>query len=101
MRPPVHNPCPGGKKPLAPRLSPPERGYDGAWQKLRLVILAGEPLCRWCFAVDRLVAATEVHHVEPIARRPDLRLDPANLVPLCRPCHSAHTRAEQLRDTAR
>jgi 5-methylcytosine-specific restriction enzyme A len=87
-------------KALAPRLSPPARGYDWTWRKLRLAILAEEPLCRWCLAEDRLVAATEVHHVIPIAKRPDLRLDRANCVPLCAPCHSAHTRAEQLRGSS-
>jgi len=63
------------------------RGYDRAWQRLRKWVLAGEPLCRFCKAADRLVAADELHHALPIKDRPDLRLDPGNLVPLCRSCH--------------
>jgi hypothetical protein len=36
------------------------RGYGTDWQRLRLQILAGEPLCRLCHEADRVTAATEV-----------------------------------------
>lgn len=67
------------------------RGYDAAWRRLRLRILAEEPLCRFCSLAGRTVAAVEVDHVEPIAEAPHLRLEPTNLRPLCTPCHSART----------
>ena len=34
--------------------------------------------------------ANEVDHIQPIAEG-GARLDPANLRPLCKPCHSRHT----------
>lgn len=45
-------------------------------------------LCLWSYYKDGLtIAATEVHHIEPIKERWDLRLDMSNLVPLS---HQAH-----------
>ena len=67
------------------------RGYDAAWRKLRASILQAEPLCRRCAAEGRTRAAEEVHHQQPIAEAPARRLDPTNLEPLCKPCHSAET----------
>jgi len=69
------------------------RGYGKDWQRLRSWVLAGEPLCRHCQRDGRLTPAEELHHDQPVKDRPDLRLDPANLVPLCRSCH----RTEELR----
>jgi hypothetical protein len=64
------------------------RGYGADWQRLRLVILAGEPLCRFCASRRIVTPATEVDHVVPFEGLADpRRLDPANLRPLCRPCH--------------
>jgi thymidylate synthase ThyX len=40
--------------------------------------------CRLC---SRRGGFLEMHHVLPIWARPDLALDPTNLVPLCEPCH--------------
>jgi 5-methylcytosine-specific restriction protein A len=59
------------------------------WQKLRLAVLAGEPLCRCCAAAGRVTAAAEVDHVVPLAKGGTD--DWANLQPLCRPCHEAKT----------
>ena len=73
------------------------RGYDRTWQRLRLQVLAEEPLCRFCLAAGRLTEAREVDHVVPIARAPELRLDRSNLRPLCTPCHSGRTASEQAR----
>ena len=77
------------------RGSAASRGYDRAWQRLRRAVLAEEPLCRHCRRAGLLPEANEVHHVQPVARRPELRLERANLVPLCKPCHSAETAREQ------
>jgi 5-methylcytosine-specific restriction endonuclease McrA len=38
-----------------------------------------------------VTAATESHHIAKIADRPDLRLDPANLMALCQSCHAIRT----------
>ena len=73
------------------RRPPNERGYDWTWKKVRLGFLNEHPLCADCEALGRIVAASEVHHVARIADRPDLRLDPGNLVALCQACHAART----------
>ena len=67
------------------------RGYDYAWRKLRLQVLADEPLCRFCAAAGRVTAAVDVDHVRSIAEAPGLRLERSNLRPLCKPCHGEHT----------
>ena len=36
----------------------------------------------------------EAHHLERVADRPELRVDPANGVCLCRPCHAAISGSE-------
>lgn len=77
------------------RGSPAERGYDAAWRRIRAAVLAAEPQCRLCLEAGRITAATVVDHIETIADRPDLRLAPGNLRPLCKPCHDARTAREQ------
>lgn len=68
------------------------RGYDGAWRRLRLRILADEPLCRFCCAEGRVTPATDVDHITPFRGLDDpRRLDPANLRPLCRLHHLQRT----------
>ncbi|HWX48139.1 MAG TPA: HNH endonuclease signature motif containing protein [Roseomonas sp.] len=100
-RPPIHRPA-HQASPIeakrqhravfdAQRGSASSRGYDRQWRRLRDVVLAEEPLCRFCLELGRLTPAREVDHIEPIARRPDLRLVRTNLRPLCTPCHSRRT----------
>ncbi len=73
-------------------LSSTARGYGADWRRLRERILAAEPLCRFCAADGRVTAATDVDHIEPFTGLHDpRRLDPANLRPLCRPCHLRRT----------
>lgn len=68
------------------------RGYGADWRKVREQVLAAEPLCRFCASQGLVVPATDVDHIEPFAGLDDpLRLSPANLRPLCRPCHMART----------
>lgn len=71
-----------------------QRGYDATWNKLRLLVLAEEPLCRHCRQHDMVTAAEEIDHIIPIRQRPDLRLDRLNLQSLCKPCHSKKTQRE-------
>lgn len=79
------------------RGSASSRGYDRTWQRLRLAVLAEEPLCRFCYAAGQVTPAREVDHIETIRDRPDLRLVRSNLRPLCTPCHSARTARETRR----
>ena len=74
---------------LDPRANAARRGYDATWRKLRLSVLADEPLCRHHAEKGHVVPATEVHHEKPLRLFPELRLVRSNLVPLCKPCHSA------------
>ena len=100
-RPPQHRPsfqpAPLTRLHDRARGSASSRGYDRTWQKLRLVILARDPLCLFCLEQGRLVPSRQVDHIRPIAERPDLRLDPANLRGLCDSCHSAHTARQRHR----
>ena len=62
-------------------------GRSGSWARVRLEHLGREPACAACGRTKTL----EVHHVIPYHRRPDLELDPANLLTLCAdPCHLVH-----------
>jgi 5-methylcytosine-specific restriction protein A len=70
------------------------RGYDGAWARLRAEVLRDEPYCRMCAAEGVMRDATLVDHVIPVAVRPDLRLNRANLQPLCDHHHLRKTHAE-------
>ncbi|MBM3762429.1 MAG: HNH endonuclease [Acidobacteria bacterium] len=68
-----------------------QRGYDAGWRKLAALVLAESPLCVDCLANGRSVPASEVHHVERLRDAPARRLDPSNLMALCKPCHSRRT----------
>lgn len=76
------------------RRSAHRRGYDAAWQKVRLQHLKAEPLCRHCLERGEIVVATDVDHIIPIRIDPDLRLDDSNLQSLCHYCHSKKTQLE-------
>jgi 5-methylcytosine-specific restriction protein A len=65
-----------------------ERGYDGAWRKLRRFKLATDPVCQIRTHCQGMVA-TEVDHIIPISVRPDLRLELSNLQSACKPCNAA------------
>ncbi len=96
IRPPKHRPryvdAPAGRCVYdASRDSAAVRGYDRQWQRFRRGILAERPLCQDCAASDRVIAATDVHHVRKLRDRPDLRLDPDNVMALCSSCHDART----------
>jgi 5-methylcytosine-specific restriction protein A len=71
-----------------------ERGYDSAWTKLRNAYIRDHPVCSFANDTDLLhrcdVAACIVDHIRPISQH-GVRLDPANLRPVCRPCHDALT----------
>ena len=69
------------------RLDSGKRGYDSVWQRVRSLKLSRDPLCEEHLRQGHDVVAVLVHHVEPIEKRPELRLDLGNLMSLCQPCH--------------
>jgi 5-methylcytosine-specific restriction protein A len=74
------------------------RGYDQAWQRLRVLYLAEHPVCECeeCQSGERrLIAAQVVDHRIPISERPDLRLMWTNLRAMSKPCHDRHTARTQ------
>jgi 5-methylcytosine-specific restriction protein A len=78
----------------APTRAPAEKErtkfYSSArWMRLRKAFLAEHPLCVRCETEGRLVPATIVHHIRERLERPDLALDPANLLSMCDKCHSS------------
>lgn len=106
MRPPVHRPAylppPTPKVPFAREPgSPASRAYDSAWRRVRQAVLGREPLCRSCAKDGRVTPATEVHHVRSIREAPEQRLDPANLEPICKPCHLSRSGRDGARAAAR
>ena len=54
--------------------------------ELRLFVLERDGYrCRYCRATGCLL---DTHHIEKRSQRPDLLLEPKNVVTLCRPCHT-------------
>lgn len=69
------------------------RGYDSAWDKLRLRILKRDQhLCQACLAKGRITPATHVDHIIPKANGGTD--DDANLQALDAQCHAEKTAAE-------
>lgn len=61
-----------------------ERGYGHDWRKFREMMLAnGEAICRDCQAEGLVTPSVELHHKIKIRDRPDLRLEPTNVMGLC------------------
>lgn len=60
-------------------------GRAGAWTRVRAEHIRKNPACAACGKTDDV----EVHHIVPYHERPDLELDPDNLITLTRdpPCH--------------
>lgn len=58
---------------------------SSAWDTVREAHLILEPACQWCGKDD--IKKLEVHHIRPFHKEPDLELDQANLITLCRFCH--------------
>jgi len=60
------------------------------WRKLRARILAQEPLCRECSKAGTITPATDVDHIDGNS----FNNYDSNLAPLCKPCHTRKTNAE-------
>ena len=60
-----------------------------AWQRKRKAILERDAyLCKLCLYNRTLTNKDlEVHHIIPIKKNPELKLEERNLITLCRACH--------------
>jgi 5-methylcytosine-specific restriction protein A len=65
---------------------------SAAWQRVRRLQLARNPLCCDPFnnhqRTGNTVTGTQVHHIVGLSVRPDLALHMDNLVSVCTKCHS-------------
>lgn len=58
------------------------------WKDKRKAILKRDGYyCQQCKRYGKTVEATNVHHIMPLAERPDLKLNNNNLISLCDSCH--------------
>jgi 5-methylcytosine-specific restriction protein A len=73
------------------------RGYDRGWARVRNQHIKAHPLCCMCEREGRIVEATVVDHIVPIAVDPSRRLDPTNLQSLDDQCHAIKTQADRQR----
>jgi len=81
-----------GRRRAAPpppaRASAASRGYGRRWRRLASLVLAGSPWCSDCLTEP----SSEVHHL--VAKRDGGEDDAANLLALCKSCHSKRTADE-------
>lgn len=69
-----------------------KRQYNGAWPAIRRRYIRAHPLCEECKREGHITAAAEVHHITPLAAGGTH--DEANLMALCKECHSRITARE-------
>jgi len=67
---------------------------SAAWLAMRKTKLEQDPFCERHAWRGQSILATDVHHREARAARPDLALELSNLESLCHRCHSQATMAE-------
>lgn len=72
-----------------------EDGSSSRWRRIRAVVLAEEPTCRWC----GVAASTTADHIVPRAHGGDDRRE--NLCGSCAPCNLARGRGWLCRALAR
>ena len=64
--------------------------HSPAWRRIRVLALQRDNyLCQVCLKKGVIKKATEVHHIRPIAKQPELALELENLQSLCWWCHEA------------
>jgi len=77
------------------RRSAAQRGYDRRWRSFRNRYLTLHPWCADCRADGKTRLAEHLHHIEKVAEKPWLLLNPTNLIPLCAACHQRRTNLGQ------
>lgn len=65
------------------------------WQHTRRAIITAQPLCPGVMGQECGAIVSDVHHITDLSKG-GAPYDPANLLALCRPCHSRLTRHELL-----
>ncbi|EHL65438.1 HNH endonuclease [Cloacibacillus evryensis] len=63
--------------------------YGRSWKRIRDRFIMAHPLCEECRKQGRLTAAEEVHHILPLSKGGSNAQ--ANLMALCKSCHSRIT----------
>jgi 5-methylcytosine-specific restriction endonuclease McrA len=74
------------------RGSADRRGYNNEWRLVRKDYLDTHPHCEEVGCTHR---SQEVHHLQSVRDRPELRLSWSNLKALCKSCHSRITAKTQ------
>lgn len=69
-----------------------KRRYGRAWRRIRDGYLSEHPMCEKCQQAGKLTAAVEVHHIKPLSKGGTHA--EANLMALCKKCHSEITARE-------
>ena len=69
-----------------------QKHYGRRWEKISARFLSKHPLCQQCQLAGRLTPATETHHIKPVTEGGTD--EDANLMALCKPCHSRITMEE-------
>ena len=66
------------------------------WRKFRAAVLAEQPTCAECEKTNCIpvLAATDLDHIIPRIKRPDLTYERSNVQPLCKAHHSKKTAKE-------
>ncbi len=59
------------------------------WAKIRARQLQTHPLCQWCEAKGRIVAATVCHHDDPKQKNSPATFFLGPFTSLCAPCHDS------------
>lgn len=62
------------------------RKYGRSWKKIRASYAREHPLCEKCFEEGKVTMMDEVHHIVPVSKGGTH--DRANLMSLCRSCHT-------------
>ena len=70
------------------RGSSSSRGYDGQWQKFRLVYMRVHPLCVMCDDKGYVVKADLIHHKVPLDQGGS-KYDDDNVMSVCNDCHES------------
>lgn len=69
-----------------------KKWYGRPWKRIRRQYLWLHPLCKHCGDAGKMVPATQVHHIIPLAGGGTNSFD--NLMGLCHSCHSTVTARE-------
>lgn len=70
-----------------------QKGYDSRWKSMSENIRRERPLCEDCLDRGVVRPSQECHHVVAINTDWHRRLDPNNVIALCKECH--HRRHEE------